>query len=88
MTRRRRCVSAQALRRQLDGSALLVAVGEQHTSFGVGNECADRVVTRYLVDRTLPGAGHTLLSASLRLSSGSFQICSAGHRRAQRRSHP
>jgi pimeloyl-ACP methyl ester carboxylesterase len=47
--------SAQSLRRQLERSALLVAVGEQHTSFGVGNECADRVVTRYLVDRTLPG---------------------------------
>jgi hypothetical protein len=47
--------SAQSLARQLDRSALLVAEGEQHTSFGVGNECADRVVTRYVVDGTLPG---------------------------------
>jgi hypothetical protein len=33
---------------------LLVATGEQHTSFAIGNACADLVVTRYLVDRTLP----------------------------------
>ena len=50
-------VSAVALARELERSALLVAEGEQHTSFGVGNECADRVVTRYLVDRTLPKRG-------------------------------
>ena len=50
-------VSAVALARELDRSALLVAEGEQHTSFGVGNKCADRVVTRYLVDRTLPKRG-------------------------------
>jgi hypothetical protein len=48
-------VSARSLARMLERSALLVAVGEQHTSFGVGNDCADQVVTRYLVDRTLPG---------------------------------
>ena len=62
MTRRRRSSRRSALARQLDGSALLVADGEQHTSFGVGNECADRVVTRYLVDRTLPGRGQALLT--------------------------
>jgi pimeloyl-ACP methyl ester carboxylesterase len=50
-------VSARSLARELDRSALLVAVGEQHTSFGVGNECADRVVTTYLVDRALPRRG-------------------------------
>ena len=36
---------------------LATAEGEQHTSFAVGNDCADRVVTRYLVDRTLPRRG-------------------------------
>ena len=50
-------VSAVALARELERSALLVAEGEQHTSFAVGNDCADRVVTRYLVDRTLPRRG-------------------------------
>jgi hypothetical protein len=46
--------SARSLARELDRSALLVATGEQHTSFAIGNACADLVVTRYLVDRTLP----------------------------------
>lgn len=50
-------VSAESLAHELDRSALLVAEGEQHTSFGVGNQCADRVVTKYLVDRILPSRG-------------------------------
>ena len=49
--------SAQALARELDKSALLVATGEQHTSFAIGNECVDRAVTTYLVDRKLPRRG-------------------------------
>lgn len=50
-------VAARSLARELDRGALLVANGEQHTSFGVGNACLDRAVTRYLVDRTLPRRG-------------------------------
>jgi len=36
---------------------LLVAVGEQHTSFDNGNECVDAVVSRYLLDLRLPRRG-------------------------------
>jgi hypothetical protein len=48
---------ARALTRSLRRSRLLVAEGEQHTSFDQGNECVDRAVTRYLVDLKLPAAG-------------------------------
>jgi hypothetical protein len=41
----------------LDNGRLLVAEGEQHTSFIMGNHCVDRAVTRYLVDRILPRRG-------------------------------
>jgi len=50
-------VSASRLARSLDRAALLVAAGEQHTSFLVGNVCVDRAVTRYLVERVLPRHG-------------------------------
>ncbi len=50
-------VQARALSRALDRGRLIVAEGEQHTAFDVGNECVDRAVTRYLVDRTLPRRG-------------------------------
>jgi pimeloyl-ACP methyl ester carboxylesterase len=46
--------SARLLTRSLDRAWLLVAAGEQHASFAIGNRCVDRVVTRYLVDRSLP----------------------------------
>jgi hypothetical protein len=50
-------VSASRLARSLDRAALLVATGEQHTSFLVGNACVDRTVTRYLVEREVPRRG-------------------------------
>ena len=82
--------SAQSLARELDASGLLVAKGEQHTSFAIGNGCVDRAVTRYLVNRKLPGPRHPLLTQGpvRQPSLVSFQICSAGHRRAHRRSQP
>ena len=52
-------VQARALSRALDGGRLLRAAGEQHTAFDTGNECVDRAVTRYLVDRELPRRGTT-----------------------------
>jgi pimeloyl-ACP methyl ester carboxylesterase len=48
---------ARSLSRALVRGHLLVAEGEQHTSFDVGNECVDQAVTRYLVDLRLPRAG-------------------------------
>ena len=49
--------AARGLTRAFDDGVLLVADGEQHASFGIGNRCVDRAVTRYLVDRTLPPRG-------------------------------
>ena len=48
---------ARALAGALERGRLLVAEGEQHTSFNNGNECVDGIVTRYLVDRKVPRAG-------------------------------
>ena len=48
---------AKALAGTLDRGVLLVAEGEQHTSFDEGNACVDRIVTRYLVDRQVPARG-------------------------------
>ena len=48
---------ARALAGALQRGRLLIAEGEQHTSFNNGNECVDAVVTRYLVDRDVPRAG-------------------------------
>jgi pimeloyl-ACP methyl ester carboxylesterase len=48
---------ARSLSRALQRGRLLVAEGEQHTSFDNGNECVDTIVTRYLVDRRVPHAG-------------------------------
>jgi acetyl esterase/lipase len=50
-------VQARALSGALQRGHLLVADGEQHTSFDVGNACVDRAVTRYLVQRVLPRTG-------------------------------
>jgi pimeloyl-ACP methyl ester carboxylesterase len=50
-------VQARALSRALERGHLLVADGEQHTSFDNGNACVDRAVTRYLVERVLPPSG-------------------------------
>jgi pimeloyl-ACP methyl ester carboxylesterase len=46
--------AARGLARVFDDAALLVVGGEQHGSFGAGNECIDRAVTRYLVDLKVP----------------------------------
>jgi pimeloyl-ACP methyl ester carboxylesterase len=48
---------AKALAGALQRGRLLVAAGEQHTSFNVGNACVDRAVTRYLVELRPPRAG-------------------------------
>jgi hypothetical protein len=48
---------ARSLARALERGQLLVAAGEQHTSFNNGNGCVDASVTRYLVSRDLPRAG-------------------------------
>lgn len=48
---------ARSLAGALERGRLLVADGEQHTSFNVGNACVDRIVTRYLVDLRLPRRG-------------------------------
>jgi acetyl esterase/lipase len=45
---------AKALAASLQHGRLLVAAGEQLTSFNVGNGCVDRAVTRYLVDLQPP----------------------------------
>jgi pimeloyl-ACP methyl ester carboxylesterase len=48
---------ARTVTQQFARARLLVADGEQHTSFDNGNRCVDRVVTRYLVDRKVPALG-------------------------------
>jgi pimeloyl-ACP methyl ester carboxylesterase len=48
---------ARSLAGSLRRGRLLVAAGEQHTSFDNGNECVDTIVTRYLVDRRVPRVG-------------------------------
>jgi pimeloyl-ACP methyl ester carboxylesterase len=48
---------ARALARQLEAGVLLTVAGRGHTSFGTGNECADRVVVRFLRTGEPPPAG-------------------------------
>jgi pimeloyl-ACP methyl ester carboxylesterase len=48
---------ARALAGTLARGRLLVAVGEQHTSFDNGNACVDTAVSRYLLDRRVPHRG-------------------------------
>jgi pimeloyl-ACP methyl ester carboxylesterase len=48
---------ARALAAALGRGRLLVAAGEQHTSFNNGNDCVDGIVTSYLVERKVPRAG-------------------------------
>ncbi|HLM18673.1 MAG TPA: alpha/beta hydrolase, partial [Acidimicrobiia bacterium] len=48
---------ARALAGALERGRLLVADGEQHTSFSNGNACVDAIVTAYLVDRQVPRRG-------------------------------
>jgi pimeloyl-ACP methyl ester carboxylesterase len=50
-------VQARSLAGALRRGHLLVVDAEQHTSFANGNECVDRVVTRYLIDLRLPPVG-------------------------------
>ena len=46
---------AKSLVAQLGGDAVLIsAPGAQHTSFGLGNDCVDSAVLRYLVDLKAP----------------------------------
>ena len=84
-------VSASRLVRSLDRAALLVAAGEQHTSFLVGNVCVDRAVTRTSSNascRATARAAETPRTQRRDSSRWSFQICSAGQRRAHFASHP
>ncbi len=48
---------ARSLASSLERGRLLVADGEQHTSFNNGNECVDDIVVKYLVDRKVPSRG-------------------------------
>ncbi len=48
---------ARSLASTLARGRLLIAAGEQHTSFDNGNECVDATVTRYLVARRVPPRG-------------------------------
>ncbi len=50
-------VQARSLASMLERGRLVVAEGEQHTSFNVGNACVDTIVTRYLVDLRVPRRG-------------------------------
>ena len=50
-------VWAESLTRQLEGSVLLTFDGDGHTAFLTRNSCVRDVVTRYLVNLKLPGAG-------------------------------
>ena len=48
---------ARSLAGALQRGRLLVADGEQHTSFSNGNECVDAIVTAYRVDGKVPRRG-------------------------------
>lgn len=45
---------ARSLAKQLDAGVLVSAPGAQHTAFGLGIDCVDDAVVRYLVDRKAP----------------------------------
>ncbi len=49
---------AESLAKQLDSGRLLIAKGEQHTSFlGAQNSCVDKIVIKYLVQLQPPATG-------------------------------
>jgi pimeloyl-ACP methyl ester carboxylesterase len=50
-------VWAEGLAATLDSGTLVTVEGERHTAFAAGNDCVDRVVTRYLVRLAVPAAG-------------------------------
>ena len=50
-------VSSKRLARVLGDATLLVAGGDRHTAFASGNQCVDRAVTDYLVERVAPPSG-------------------------------
>ena len=52
------------LARQLGGT-LLTFEGTQHTVVFQGNTCIDDIAARYLVDVTVPPAGHPMLTISV-----------------------
>jgi pimeloyl-ACP methyl ester carboxylesterase len=45
---------AQSLAKQLSSARLLTRVGEGHTAYGMGSDCTDRVINRYLLDGVVP----------------------------------
>jgi pimeloyl-ACP methyl ester carboxylesterase len=48
---------ARSLVRELGSGTLVTVRGARHTAFAAGNDCVDRVVTRYLVGLTVPPSG-------------------------------
>ena len=48
---------AQALAKQLDQGVLLTRVGDGHTGYGMGSECTDKAIDRYLVTGATPATG-------------------------------
>jgi pimeloyl-ACP methyl ester carboxylesterase len=48
---------AQALAKQLEQGVLLTRVGDGHTGYGMGSECTDKAIDRYLVTGATPATG-------------------------------
>jgi hypothetical protein len=48
---------AQALAKQLSKGVLLTRVGDGHTGYGMGSECTDAAINRYLLDGVTPPVG-------------------------------
>ncbi|MFN8168349.1 MAG: alpha/beta hydrolase [Candidatus Nanopelagicales bacterium] len=48
---------AQALAKQLSQGVLLTRVGDGHTGYGMGSECTDKAIDRYLLTGSTPAAG-------------------------------
>ncbi|MGN0063266.1 MAG: alpha/beta hydrolase [Nocardioides sp.] len=48
---------SEALADQLDSGVLVSRDGDGHTGYGVGNECVDEAVERYLIEGTVPADG-------------------------------
>jgi pimeloyl-ACP methyl ester carboxylesterase len=48
---------AQALAKQLSKGVLLTRVGDGHTGYGMGSQCTDKAIDRYLVTGATPATG-------------------------------
>ena len=48
---------AQALAKQLSQGVLLTRVGDGHTGYGMGSQCTDKAIDRYLVTGATPATG-------------------------------